>query len=88
MKQYGGKMTNFVGVGIMTEKILSSVEEFVCRLYGVTQTPSVDATKHRFFSGEESQKICHPQVMSFSLHVKRFHDQVMIWNDAHYGTPV
>ena len=46
-----------VGVEIMTENILSSVEEFICRLYGVTQTPSVDAAKHRLVSGEEIQKI-------------------------------
>ena len=52
-----------VDVGIMTEKILSSVEEFICRLYGVTQTPSVDAARHILFSGEESQKIYYPQVM-------------------------
>ena len=41
-----------VGVGIMTENILSSVEEFIYRLYGVTQTPSVDAARHRHFSGD------------------------------------
>ena len=52
-----------VGVGIMTENILSSVEKFICRLYGVTQTPSVDVARQRLLSGEESQKIWHPQAM-------------------------
>ena len=37
-----------VGVGIMTENTLSSVEEFICRLYGVTQTNSVDPARHSF----------------------------------------
>ena len=52
-----------VDVGIMTENVLSSVEEFICRLYGVTRTTSVDAARHILFAGEESQKICHRQVM-------------------------
>ena len=52
-----------VGVITIKENILSSVEEFICRLYGFTQTPSVDAADIDFFSEEESQKICHPQVM-------------------------
>ena len=50
-----------VGAGIMTEDALSSVEEFICRLYGVTQTRSVDASRHILFPGEESQKIFHQQ---------------------------
>ena len=37
-----------VGVESMTENVLSSVEEFICRLYGVTQTTSVDAARHIF----------------------------------------
>ena len=52
-----------VDVGIMTENVLSSVEEFICRLYGVSQTTSVVAVRHILFSGKESQKSCHPQVM-------------------------
>ena len=51
------------GVGIMTENILSSAEEFICRPYGVTQTTSVDAARHILIPGEESQKICHSQMM-------------------------
>ena len=52
-----------VVVGIMTENAISSIEEFICRLYGVTQTTSVDAARHILFPGEESQTICHPQVV-------------------------
>ena len=44
------------GVGIMTENVPSSVEEFICRLHRITQTISVDAARHILFSGEESQK--------------------------------
>ena len=38
------------GIGIMTENVLSPVEEFICRLYGVTRTTSVDAARHIIFS--------------------------------------
>ena len=52
-----------VGVGIMTENALSSVEEVICRMYGGIQTKSVNAARHILIPGEESQKICHLQVM-------------------------
>ena len=37
--------------------------DFVLIPYGVTQTQSIEAARHRPFSREESQKICRPQVM-------------------------
>ena len=77
-----------VDVGIMTENILSSVEKFICRLYGVTQTPSVDAARQRLFVRRGKPKNLVPTSDALSLHVKRFHYQVMIWRNAHYGTPL
>ena len=77
-----------VGVGIMTENVLSSVEEFICRLYSrATQTTSVDTVRHVLFSGEEGQKNLPPTSDALSFHVKRSHYHVMIWHDAHYDIP-
>ena len=51
------------GFGIMTENTLSSAEEFICSLCGVSQIASVDAARHILFPGKETQKICCSQVM-------------------------
>ena len=77
-----------VGVGIMTENVLSSVEEFICRLYGVTRTTSVDAARHILFSRRRKPENLPPTSDALSFHVKRSHYQVMIWHDVHYYTPV
>ena len=53
-----------VGVRMIAENVLSSVEQFICRLYGVIQTNICRCyKKYSFLPGEESQKICHPQVI-------------------------
>ena len=77
-----------VGVGIMTENVLSSVEEFICRLYCVTQATSVDAARHFLLSRRGKPGNLPPTSDALSFHVKRSHYQVMIWYDAHYDTPV
>ena len=73
---------------IELENILSSVEEFICRLYGVIQTSYVDAAKHRLFLRRGKPENLPPTSDALSFHVKRFHYHVMIWHDAHYGTLV
>ena len=59
-----------VGVGIMTENVLSSVEVFICRLYGVTKTISVDAARHIPFSRRGKPENLPSASDALSFHVK------------------
>ena len=46
-----------VGVRMIADNVLSSVEQFICRLYGVTQTTSVDAARHIFFQERKARNL-------------------------------
>ena len=70
----------------MVENVSPSfVEQFICRLYGVTQTTSVDTSRH-IFSGRGKPENLPPTSDTLSFPVKRSHYQVMIWHDVHYDT--
>ena len=67
-----------VGVGIMKENVLSSVEGFICRMYGVTHTTSVDATMHVLFSRRRKPENVPPTSDALSFNLERSHYQAMI----------
>ena len=75
-----------VGVGIMTENALSSVEEFICSLYGVTQPTSVDAARHSFSRKRNPKNLL---LTSDALTVIPCKKVSSPGDDyVHYGTPV
>ena len=76
-----------IGIGDLTAETQRSSEAFVCRIYDVHKTDSVDAARHILFSrtGKPDGMLLTSDVLHF--HLLRVHFQAMVWRNAHYATP-
>ena len=80
-------MLKNLGIDELTAETTKSSETFVCRIYNVHRTDSIDAAQHLLFS-----KTGKPEAMAstsnvFRFHVTRVHYQAMIWRNAQCPTP-
>jgi len=59
------QLLNNLGIGDLTEETILSSEKFVCRIYGVHKTDSVDAARHVLYCSPKlgNQKHCPRRVM-------------------------
>ena len=66
-KEHHGLLKN-VGMGELTDDTIQSSETFVCRVYNVHRTDSIDAPRHLLFS-----KTGKPEAMAPTCDALRFH---------------
>lgn len=85
-KDYHALLKN-VGIGELTEETIKSSETFVCRIYNVHRTDSVDAARHLLFSKMGKPEAVPPTSDALCFHLMRVHYQTMIWRNAHCPTP-
>lgn len=76
-----------LGIGDLTEQTRRSSEAFVCRIYDVHKTDSVDAARHILFSKTGKPEAMPPTSDALRFHLMRVHYQAMVWRNAHYATP-
>ena len=76
-----------IGVGDLTDEITSSAEKFVCRLYNVTQTDSVDQARYILFSKTGKPESLCPTKDALVLHLNRVHYETMVWRHADCAVP-
>ena len=76
-----------LGIGELTEETIKSSEMFVCRIYNVDKTDSVDAARHILFAKTGKPEAMAPTSDALYFHLRRVHHQVMIWRKAHCPTP-
>lgn len=76
-----------LGLGELREEIIRSSETFVCRLYGVQKTDSVDAARHILFAKSGKPEAMSPTSDALRFHLMRVHYQTMVWRNAHCPIP-
>ena len=79
------QLLNNLAIGDLTEETILSSETFVCRIYGVHKTDSVDAARHVLFSKTGKPEALSPTSDALRFHLMRVHYQTMVWRNAHCG---
>ena len=85
-KEHHGLLKN-LDIGELTDDTIQSSETFVCRIYNVHRTDSIDAARHVLFSKTGKPEAMAPKSDALRFHLKRVHYQSMIWRNAHCPTP-
>ena len=85
-KEHHGLLKN-LGIGELTDYTIQSSETFVCRIYNVNRTDSIDAARHLLFSKTGKPEAMASTSDALRFHLKRVHYQSMIWRNAHCPTP-
>ena len=76
-QEHHGLLKNF-GIGELTDDTIQSSETFVCRIYNVHRTDSIDAARHLLFSKTGKPEAMAPTSDALRFHLKRVHYQSMI----------
>lgn len=76
-----------LGKGELTEETIKKAEQFVCRLYKLSNVDNVDKARKTMFV-----KCCAPESLpptsdALSFHIKRSHYQAAVWRQAHINYP-
>ena len=81
-KEHNGLLNN-LGIGDLTEETIKSSETFVCRIYNVHRTDSIDAAWY-LFSKTVKPEAMVPTSDALSFHLTRvgLHYQALIWRNA------
>ena len=69
-KEHNGLLKN-VGIGELTDDTIQSSETFVCRIYNVHRTDSIDAARHLLFSKTGKPEAMAPTSDALRFHLKR-----------------
>lgn len=76
-----------LGIAELTEETIRSSETFLCRVYNVQKTDSIDTARHILFSKTGKPEAMPPTSDAFRYHVMRAHYQTMVWRNAHCAVP-
>ena len=76
-----------LGISELTDATIKSSEAFICRIYKVHKTDSVDAARHILFCTTGKPEALPPSSDALRFHLMRVHYQTMIWRNAHCATP-
>ena len=85
-KENHGLLKN-LDIGELTDDTIQSSETFVCRIYNVHRTDSIDAARHLLFSKTGKPEAMAPTSDALRFHLTRIHYQSRIWRNAHCPTP-
>lgn len=77
-----------MGVGELTDDVIKSAEKFVCRIYNLEETDSVDVARHKLFYKAGRPEILPPISDALGFHLIRVHYQILIWRSADCGLQV
>lgn len=80
-------MITNLGIGELTEETVQSAEKFVCKIYDVHKTDSVEAARHILFSKTGKPEAMPPTTDALRFHFMRVHYQTMVWRKAHCPVP-
>ena len=76
-----------LGIGELTDDTIQSSETFVCRIYNLHRTDSIDTARHLLFSKTGKPEAMAPASDALRFHLRRVHHQSMIWRSAQCPTP-
>ena len=75
-------LLNDLGRGELIEETIKAAEAFVCRMYNVHITDSVDSARHVLFSKSVTPETMPPTSNALRFQLMRAHYQCMIWMQA------
>ena len=81
------KLLKNLGIGELADVTIKSSEAFICRIYNVHKTDSVDAAGHILFSTTGKPEALPPTSDALRFHLMQVHYQTMIYRNAHCATP-
>jgi len=81
------KLLENLGIGELTDVTIKASEAFVCRIYNVHKTDSVDDARHILFCKTTKPEALPPTSDALRFHLMRVYYQTMIWRNAHCATP-
>jgi len=76
-----------VGVGILTEEAIKLAEAFVCKIYQLQGTQSVDKGRHLLFAKTGKPEALPQTSNALRFHLYRVHYQTMVWRQANCPLP-
>lgn len=76
-----------LGVEPLTTNTIKKVESFICKLYDVYDTDSVDKVRAQLFAKFYVQEKLPPTHDALQFHIKRSHYQALIWMQADMCNP-
>ncbi|MES9881148.1 MAG: hypothetical protein ABW185_09730, partial [Sedimenticola sp.] len=76
-----------LGVGELTNETAALVETFMCRIYNVSHTDSIDTARYYLFSKSAKPEALPPTSDALRFHVMRVNYQTMIWRQACCAAP-
>lgn len=77
-----------LGWGDLTAQARADAEQFICNLYKVDTTRSVNITRSILFAQSRTPEILPPTKDSLSFHIKRAHYQASVWYQTDRQQPV
>ena len=80
-------LLNNLGMGELTEQVVSTAETFICRLYNLTNVDKCDQARALLFCKCKAQESLPPTSDAVKLHIQRAHFQALIWNSAFDARP-
>uniref|UniRef100_UPI00358E4F58 protocadherin-15 n=1 Tax=Myxine glutinosa TaxID=7769 RepID=UPI00358E4F58 len=76
-----------LGKGPLTEKIATSTEKFICKIYGVPEVDTCNKARVKLFCIGRAQETLPPTSDAAKFHIMRSHYQASVWNQAHSPYP-
>ena len=77
-----------LGNGELSEEVILNAEEFICRVYGICKTKSVDEARYMLFGKTTKPEALPPTSDALYQHIKRVHYQSLVWNLASCPKPI
>ncbi|KAL8592266.1 hypothetical protein ACOMHN_036900 [Nucella lapillus] len=72
----------------LRDKTIQEAEEFVCKLYGVSDTSNINEARCKLFVKGVIPEKLPPTKNALSHHIRRAHFQAKVWRQAHLQHPV
>jgi hypothetical protein len=72
----------------LRDKTIQEAEEFVCKLYGVSDTSNINEARCKLFVKGVIPEKLPPTKDALSHHIRRAHFQATVWRQAHLQHPV
>ena len=76
-----------LGLGDLTDETIQSCETFVCRMYNVQTTDSVNDARHVMFSKTSKPEAMPPTSDALRFHLMHVHYQTIVWRNANCANP-
>jgi len=87
MSHHHHELLKKVGIGLLTEEAITLAEAFVCKIYKLQRTQSVDKGRQLLFAKTGKPEALPPTRNDLRFPLYRVHYQTMVWRQANCPLP-